>query len=116
MFSSDACITALSRKVGIEGIKRSFHFIFDGLRIHEVVVKIPFIVYYVFLSADNSVCVHTHTHTHTHTEREREREAYVSNYGCLKSFACNLLFRDIKIKIIQLLNLFQIYSIVTVTT
>jgi len=84
LFSSGACITALSRKVGIEGIKSSFHIIFDGLRIHEVVVKIPFILYYVFLSAGNSVYIyiytrvytsvyiykytHTQTHTHTHTD------------------------------------------------
>ena len=67
MFSSDACIIALLRKVGIEGIKSSFHFIFDGLRIHEVVLKIPFIVYYAFLNADNSIHTYTHTHTHTHT-------------------------------------------------
>ena len=112
LFSSGACITALSRKVGIEGIKSSFHIIFDGLRIHEVVVKIPFILYYVFLSAGNSVyiyiyiysciyfCVyiyiHTHTNTHTHTQ------IYASIYGRPKRFACNLLFRDIRRKIIQI--------------
>ena len=112
LFSSGACITALSRKVGIEGIKSSFHIIFDGLRIHEVVVKIPFILYYVFLSAGNSVyiyiyilvyillCIyiytHTHKHTHTHTQ------IYASIYGRPKRFACNLLFRDIRRKIIQI--------------
>jgi hypothetical protein len=77
VFSSDACTIALSRKVGIEGIISSFHFIFYGLRMYEVVVKISFMLFYVFVSADNSVYIHTHTHTHTHTQ------AYVSNYGRL---------------------------------
>jgi len=73
VFSSDASIIALSRKVGIEGIKSLFHFMFDGLRIHELVTKIPFILYYVFLSSDNSMCVcvyiyiYIYTHAHTHT-------------------------------------------------
>jgi hypothetical protein len=58
VFSSDACISALSPKVGIEGIKSSFHFIFDGLRICEVVVKIPFILSYIFLIADKSVHIY----------------------------------------------------------